>query len=167
MQAPSFSTGVIKDKLVGMICVSTTVIHGESGEWMTNVLRVTSENIGPQAIGSAISYARRYSIQPMLGLTPDDGSDDDAEKAEGRVPPAVDKPTSDQVTSYTASINGAASVDALKAAYNAIPEAYKKSFNKLVGARKAMLEKAAAAETPAIHPAPLGPPLTNKDEATA
>jgi hypothetical protein len=42
---------------------------------------------GPQAAGSAITYARRYFIAPILGLIA--GKDDDGEAAEGRsIPPA-------------------------------------------------------------------------------
>jgi len=153
IQSPSFTTSEIKGKVVGVITISTTAIHGESGEWMTNVLRGTSENIGPQAIGSAISYFRRYSLQPLLMLTPNDGSDDDAEKAEGRQAPAEDKPSAEEVTKITASIKGAKDKAALKAAYEAIPEAHRKWFNKLVNARKAALQpdppEAAQDQTPA------------------
>jgi hypothetical protein len=148
IQSPSFSTAEMKGKVIGIITVSTTLVHGESGEWMTNVLRGTSENIGPQAIGSAISYFRRYSLQPMLMLTPDDGSDDDAERAEGRTAPAVDKPTSEEVEKHTAAIKGSKTLEALRTTYAAIPEAHRPLFNKLVNARKVSLEKDAAAPKP-------------------
>jgi hypothetical protein len=148
VQSPSFSTAEIKGKVVGIITISTTIIHGDSGEWMTNVLRGTSESIGPQAIGSAISYFRRYSIQPLLMLTPDDGSDDDAEKAEGRAPPADDKPTPEEIDKTTKDIKAADSNVKLKAVYLGIPDAHKKFFTKLVNARKAALEKAEAQSEP-------------------
>jgi hypothetical protein len=155
IQSPSFSTSELKGKVIGVITISTTIVHGESGEWMTNVLRGTSENIGPQAIGSAISYFRRYSLQPMLMLTPDDGSDDDGERAEGRTAvPAEEKMSADDVTKHTNAIKAAMTVPTLEAAYKAIPEIHRKSFNKLVMARKQALEAK-----------PLGPPLTNPEEA--
>ena len=157
IQSPSFRTAKLETgnsaKTIGIIAISTTVIHGESGEWMTNLLKGTSENITPQAIGSAISYFRRYSLQPLLMLTPDDGSDDDAEKAEGRSSvPAEDKPSAEDMTKHTAAIKAAASLDALKTAYAAIPEAHRKVFNKLVNARKATLEPAGP-ETDSSAPA--------------
>jgi hypothetical protein len=46
----------------------------ESGEFPLN------ENLKPQQIGSLITYARRYSLTAVLGLTPDD--DDDAAGAQ-------------------------------------------------------------------------------------
>jgi len=151
IQSPSFTTSELKGKTIGVITISTTVIHGESGEWITNVLRGTSENIGPQAIGSAISYFRRYSLQPLLMLTPNDGSDDDAERAEGRtVSPPEDKPNAEEVAKHTAAIKGAGTLDALKKVYDDIPEAHRKVFNKLVNARKAVIAPAAPApEEPA------------------
>ena len=147
VQSPSFAMSEAKMqngqmKVIGVITISTTLIHGESGEWMTNVLRGTSENIGPQAIGSAISYFRRYSLQPMLMLTPDDGSDDDAEKAEGRQPTAEDKPTAEQIEKYTGLVKAAETLAALKVAYETIPDAHKRLMNKLVNARKTAIEKA-------------------------
>jgi hypothetical protein len=153
----------LKGKVIGVITISTTVVHGDSGEWMNNVLRGTSENIGPQAIGSAISYFRRYSLQPLLMLTPDDGSDDDAERAEGRSSNHVgveDKPTAEEIEKHTSKIKTAMTVPALEAVYKAIPEAHRKLFNKLVVARKGALER-----SPVQIAEPLGPPLTNPDEA--
>jgi hypothetical protein len=144
IQSPSFSTTEIKGKVIGIITISTTVVHADSGEWMNNVLRGTTEQIGPQAIGSAISYFRRYSLQPLLMLTPDDGSDDDGEKAEGRQPPAEDKPSPVEIEAITAAIKGASSLDVLKTVYAGIAEGHRKYFNKLVNARKATLEKGAA-----------------------
>jgi hypothetical protein len=149
IQSPAFSTAELKGKVIGIITISTTLVHGASGEWMTNVLRGTSENIGPQAIGSAISYFRRYSLQPLLMLTPDDGSDDDAERAEGRTVVAPeDKPSAEDITKHTNGIKGAGTLDALRTAYANIPEAHRKFFNKLVNARKAALEKAAGPSDP-------------------
>jgi hypothetical protein len=166
VQSPSFRTAQTSGgspanpvvKTIGVVSISTTLIHGESGEWMTNVLKGTTENIGPQAIGSAISYFRRYSLQPLLMLTPDDGSDDDAEKAEGRsAAPTEDKPTADDIAKHTAAIKGAITLESLKTVYANIPEAHRKVFNKLVNARKGAIE--------ALTAKPLGQPLTNPDEA--
>lgn len=58
--------------------VETVLLH-ESGEFIASRMRVAvkSEN-DPQALGSAISYAKRYSLQAML-LIPSE--DDDGEKA--------------------------------------------------------------------------------------
>jgi len=142
-QSAGFQISDLKGRTMGLITVSTTVVHGETGEWITNVLRVTSENVGPQAIGSAVTYARRYSIQPLLMLTPE-GDDDDANKAEGKgAAQEEDRPSPEEVADVTKRVKDAADVPALEAVWNGIPEAHRKVFNKLVGARKKALEKAA------------------------
>lgn len=58
--------------------VETVLLH-ESGEFIASRMRlaVKSEN-DPQALGSSISYAKRYSLQALL-LIPSE--DDDGEKA--------------------------------------------------------------------------------------
>jgi hypothetical protein len=63
--------------------LTTRVIH-TSGEWMqaTYTMPVAKQN-DPQALGSAISYQRRYSLMAVLSLTIAD-EDDDANKASGR-----------------------------------------------------------------------------------
>ena len=82
--------------LDGMDVLVTTLLHA-SGQWMRSVMRIAalpdkSGVVSPQAYGSAVSYARRYSL---LGLTNCCGSDadldadDDAEAAMGREAPAA------------------------------------------------------------------------------
>lgn len=63
--------------------LTTIVIHSESGEWMESsyTMPVAKAN-DPQAMGSAITYARRYALGSILNLNIDD--DDDGEKAMGR-----------------------------------------------------------------------------------
>lgn len=81
--------------LDGKSVLETTLYH-TSGEWISGVQLVNPVKDDPQALGSAISYARRYSLSAMLGLVSDD--DDDAEVAtpkkapEKPVPPPVETP---------------------------------------------------------------------------
>jgi len=71
--------GCIKD---GAIEVVTQLIHVESGEFVLSCGYMPMGKEGPQAAGSAITYARRYFLCPLLGIVA--GEDDDAETAEGR-----------------------------------------------------------------------------------
>ena len=71
--------GAIKD---GAIEVVTQIIHVASGEFLLSCGYMPLGKEGPQAAGSAITYARRYFLCPMLGIVA--GEDDDAETAEGR-----------------------------------------------------------------------------------
>jgi ERF superfamily len=59
----------------------TTMLAHESGEWIKSTLRMVPKDSGPQAVGSCISYARRYALASMVGIYQ---SDDDAEKGSGR-----------------------------------------------------------------------------------
>ncbi len=57
----------------------TTLMHS-SGQWIKSLMPVIAMKSTPQAIGSATTYARRYSLASMVGVAPDD--DDDANEAQ-------------------------------------------------------------------------------------
>lgn len=63
--------------------LTTMLIHAESGEYIASsyTMPVAKAN-DPQALGSAISYARRYSVSSILSLKIDD---DDANLASNLV----------------------------------------------------------------------------------
>lgn len=66
----------------GKAHVRTMLIH-ESGEWLASeCILPPDRNGGPQGMGSAITYARRYSLSALLGLVSEE--DDDGEHAQGR-----------------------------------------------------------------------------------
>jgi hypothetical protein len=57
-----------------MVHVETVLAHS-SGEWISSFLAIKAANDTAKGIGSAITYARRYSLGAMLGLAPDDDDD--------------------------------------------------------------------------------------------
>lgn len=63
----------------------TTVLH-ISGERMEGRYPIRPTKPDPQGVGSAITYARRYSISAMLGVVADE--DDDGNAASARPAPA-------------------------------------------------------------------------------
>lgn len=67
----------------------TTLAHS-SDQWISSELRVSSIDAGPQVFGSALTYARRYSVLGILGLAPD--TDDDGRAAQDRADQARQKP---------------------------------------------------------------------------
>lgn len=72
-QSPSADANLIKMK--------TLLVHG-SGEWIeSDELTVQARDAAPQAVGSCLTYLRRYQLASMVGVAP---ADDDAEAAEGR-----------------------------------------------------------------------------------
>jgi len=64
----------------GTAKVSTMILHS-SGEWIASELALpVGERATPQAIGSAISYGRRYGLAALCGVVSD--TDDDGNAAE-------------------------------------------------------------------------------------
>jgi hypothetical protein len=63
--------------------LTTILMHPDSGEWMqASYLMPVAKPNDPQAVGSSITYARRYAIGAVLGLNIEE--DDDANKASER-----------------------------------------------------------------------------------
>ena len=66
--------------------VITKLIHVESGDVLESIYEITcKDKTNPQQIGSAVSYARRYSITSILNLNIDDESDDDGNSANNNI----------------------------------------------------------------------------------
>jgi hypothetical protein len=63
-----------------VVTVETLLVHS-SGQWIRGSISATAKDDGPQAIGSVVSYLRRYSLQSFAGVA---ATDDDGEAAEGR-----------------------------------------------------------------------------------
>lgn len=59
--------------------LATLLMHGESGEYIQCEFFSQPVKTDPQAMGSAISYMRRYALAAVLGLNLDE--DDDANRA--------------------------------------------------------------------------------------
>ena len=55
-----------------------TILGHKSGQWIDGELCMTSGDASPRGMGSAITYARRYSLCAMVGIAPED---DDGEAA--------------------------------------------------------------------------------------
>lgn len=56
----------------------TKLTHAESGQWQSSLAIVPLPKADPQGMGSAMTYARRYSLTAMLGMVTED---DDGERA--------------------------------------------------------------------------------------
>lgn len=62
------------------VSISTMLMHS-SGQFIISALTMLARDAGPQAIGSCITYGRRYSLMAIVGVAPDD---DDGNAANGR-----------------------------------------------------------------------------------
>lgn len=82
--------GLAVSQLVGVDCIETILMH-ESGQWISSscALPIAKQN-DPQAMGSSISYMRRYSLSSILGVYQ---TDDDGESAMDRPQPVLQSKT--------------------------------------------------------------------------
>lgn len=74
--------------------METKLIHS-SGQWLTSFWELVPTKPDPQAMGSAISYMRRYSLAAMVGVLTedDDGNAASASKAKGKAETKTDTPS--------------------------------------------------------------------------
>lgn len=86
IQSPDFDAGDM--------WLKTTILH-VSGEKMEGRYPLRPSKPDPQGYGSALTYARRYSISAMLGVIADD--DDDGNAASAPAKPSAAAPTQRQV----------------------------------------------------------------------
>ena len=68
-------TGSVKGRAIP---VFTDLIHTASGQFERTTIEIPVTRMDAQAMGSAISYGRRYGILAALGLTTDEAEDDGA-----------------------------------------------------------------------------------------
>src|SRR5699024_998896 len=111
------------------ITISTTLVH-ESGEYMEfPKLSLKMDKVTAQGAGSAITYARRYALSAVLGISSEDDDDGNAAEPKGNGKPT--KPTqgnlSDGQVKRLFAIGYAAGLDA-----NKINDQVKTKFNKEV-----------------------------------
>lgn len=59
----------------GFVTIETTIYH-ESGQSISSKLSCKVKDTGPQSIGSAITYLRRYAISAMCGVVSEEEDDD-------------------------------------------------------------------------------------------
>lgn len=62
------------------VSVTTVLAHG-SGEWISSRVTMIAKDGSPQAVGSALTYGRRYGLCAAVGVAPEE--DDDGNAATG------------------------------------------------------------------------------------
>jgi hypothetical protein len=108
----------------------TTLCHA-SGEWIKSYCPILTKDDSPQALGSAITYARRYALAAMVGLAQ---IDDDAEAAQGR-----HKVSAPQNPELLAKIAATATAEELSKLYNAVQQDVREAHIEVFKARKKAL----------------------------
>ena len=75
-----------------VVTVETVVTHS-SGQWMSSKLTMTAKDASPQAIGSCITYIRRYSLSSILGIASEEDDDGNAATHSAHSVKPQNKPT--------------------------------------------------------------------------
>ena len=114
----------------GRAVLVTTLAHS-GGEWIKSYCPILTKDDSPQALGSAITYARRYALAAMVGLAQ---IDDDAEAAQGR-----HKVSAPQNPELLAKIAATATAEELSKLYNAVPQDVREAHIEVFKARKKAL----------------------------
>jgi len=93
------------------VTVETVLLH-ESGEsWASGPLHVPAAKQDPQGYGSALTYARRYSLMAACGIAPEDDDGNAASKPRQQPEPAGMSPQN--VADWQAFISESADVESL------------------------------------------------------
>jgi hypothetical protein len=82
-------TQAITETTAASITVETRLLHA-SGEYITSVMSMPTGKGDIQALGSAISYGRRYALSALVGVVSDE--EDDGEAAKGAPAKPAPKP---------------------------------------------------------------------------
>jgi hypothetical protein len=118
------------------VTVETVFVH-ESGEMLEcGKLHVPASKQDPQGYGSALTYARRYSLMAACGIAPED---DDGNASVRRSAPTPD--ITDHLSAIEATSNSEELAASYKAAYDAC-EGNQSLQTKVIAAKKARIERA-------------------------
>jgi hypothetical protein len=118
------------------VMVETMFVH-ESGEMLEcGILHVPAAKHDPQGYGSALTYARRYSLMAACGIAPED---DDGNAGSKKVAPIPD------ITDHLLAIEGSGTSEQLAILYKDALEACQGNQMlqaKVIAAKKARIDKA-------------------------
>ena len=85
VRSPFAKHGLAVTQLLGNdahgVTVETVLMH-KSGQWLSGIVSVKPKQDDAQSLGSAVTYARRYSLSSIAGIASE--IDDDGEGAMGR-----------------------------------------------------------------------------------
>lgn len=131
------------------VTVETVFLH-ESGEsFRSGKLHVPASKQDPQGYGSALTYARRYSLMAACGISPEDDDGNAASK-----PKASNKLTDSAVADFVTTIKEATDIDSLmksfgvayKAAQHVGDTTSQDKFKAVYESRKSYFETAIASQ---------------------
>lgn len=103
------------------VSVETLFLHQSGEELRSGKLWLPASKQDPQGYGSALTYARRYSLMAACGIAPEDDDGNAASKTVAKPKKLTEK----QLADHAIAIDEAADMDALKSAFAAAYKAAK------------------------------------------
>lgn len=101
------------------VCVETFVCHKSGAELSFGTLFIPASKKDAQGFGSALTYARRYSLMTAFGVCPEDDDGNAASRPKEAAKPANDELTSMEVLEMEDAINAAETMTQLQDVYTA------------------------------------------------
>lgn len=133
LSANGLAVTQVTDYNAGELVLHTVLMH-RSGEFINGTYPIIAAQNTPQAMGSAITYARRYCFAAITGIAPDD--DDDCNIASGisekRLDPKIEQAKKNMST--------AATVEDLTAIVSELGKVYWPQVKDAYNARKTIIE---------------------------
>jgi hypothetical protein len=120
----------------GGVQVETIFLHESGEEYSAGILFVPAVKQDAQGYGSALTYARRYSLMTACGIAPED---DDGNAASQPRKPATPAMSIEQAKDV---IELATTMPELVAAWNQIPAQHRKALMQIKDAKKEALANA-------------------------
>lgn len=108
----------------GDVVLETILMH-ISGEYISGKYPIRPAKQDPQAVGSAITYARRYAFSAMTGIAADDDDGNAAsqsQKEPAKKPPDEKKQPESDGKDYSKVLNKAENLQQLSEAWETIPK---------------------------------------------
>lgn len=107
----------ISHNIEGAAAVETVIVHSSGETFSTGIVAVPVVKTDAQGFGSAMSYARRYSLSAAFGVKT---ADDDGHAAARSAPKAAPKPAA-KVAKYQETIAGMANREQITAWFKTVP----------------------------------------------
>lgn len=108
--------------------VETNLIHVDSAETETSIFPVIVQKTDAQSYGSAVSYAKRYSISGLLNLTIQDADDDGNGAGKDEKKKEDTKTPKDDTAEISKLLENSKTLEELQSNYKSLSEANQKKF---------------------------------------
>ena len=129
--------------------IETILLHESGEEYSGGVLHVPASKNDPQGYGSALTYARRYSLMATCGIAPEDDDGNAASKPKTSPAPNLKPPAllDEELSGCIQAMDGCHDITGLKDvfgnAYKRANERQREVLTETYNIKKSLLEKAA------------------------